>query len=238
MNLVKHYLTKSNRYNYPIKFKPKGIIMHSLGVSQPRAEVIFGNMNIPGEESVHALLELGRILQTLPFNYKCGGCGEGSKGSGNDTHIQFEICEPSGFSYIPNSATMKGYDVKKQEAYFRQIFKEAVEFCVYLCRKYKWTEKAIICHSEAHDLGIASSHADVMHWFPKHGESMDTFRAAVKKVLNTRETTRKIRIFAKPNILSKVVGHYNSNTIIVVLKEGIYFSKTNKGYVRKKFLKI
>ena len=29
-------------------------------------------------------------------------------------------------------------------------------------------------------MGIASNHSDVMHWFPKHGKSMDTFRAAVK----------------------------------------------------------
>ena len=28
---------------------------------------------------------------------------------------------------------------------------------------------------------VFSNHADVMHWFPKHGENMDTFRKAVKK---------------------------------------------------------
>ena len=26
---------------------------------------------------------------------------------------------------------------------------------------------------------IASNHGDVLHWFPKHGKSMDDFRAAV-----------------------------------------------------------
>ena len=29
------------------------------------------------------------------------------------------------------------------------------------------------------------SHGDVMHWFPKHGKSMDTFRADVKAGLAT-----------------------------------------------------
>lgn len=32
-------------------------------------------------------------------------------------------------------------------------------------------------------MGIASNHADVMHWFPKHGKSMDTFRVDVKSGL-------------------------------------------------------
>ena len=32
-------------------------------------------------------------------------------------------------------------------------------------------------------MGIASNHGDVMHWFPKHGKSMDTFRAEVNRLL-------------------------------------------------------
>ena len=30
------------------------------------------------------------------------------------------------------------------------------------------------------ELGIASNHSDPSNWFPKHGKSMDTFRADVK----------------------------------------------------------
>ena len=32
-------------------------------------------------------------------------------------------------------------------------------------------------------MGITNNHADPGQWFPKHGESMDTFRAAVKAAL-------------------------------------------------------
>ena len=32
-------------------------------------------------------------------------------------------------------------------------------------------------------MGIASNHADVDHWFPKHGKSMDAFRAEVRAAL-------------------------------------------------------
>ena len=85
-------------------------------------------------------------------------------GSSNNTHIGFEICE----------------DGLSDASYFSAVYKEAVELCVYLCKQYGLTEKNIICHCEGYRLGIASNHADVMHWFPKHGKSMDTFRADVK----------------------------------------------------------
>jgi N-acetylmuramoyl-L-alanine amidase CwlA len=127
---------------------------------------------------VHAFVDNKEIWQYLPWNHRGWHAG----GKANDTHIGFEICEPSGFSYS-GGANMVGYDVKKNEAYFQAAWKNAVNLCVFLCREYGLTEKDIICHSEGNQQGIASNHADVMHWFPKHGESMDTFRSAVKKAL-------------------------------------------------------
>ena len=73
--------------------------------------------------------------------------------------------------------------------YFNAVYKEAVELCAYLCKEYGLTEKDIICHSEGHKKGIASNHGDVMHWFPKHGKSMDTFRSDVKKLLSGNTST-------------------------------------------------
>ena len=68
-------------------------------------------------------------------------------------------------------------------------FEISVELCAYLCKQYGLTEKDILCHSEGYRKGIASNHADVMHWFPKHGKSMDTFRADVQALLSN-ETCR------------------------------------------------
>lgn len=48
--------------------------------------------------------------QTLPWNYRGWHCGSGSKGSGNDTHISFEICE----------------DGLTDVSYFNAVYKEAV----------------------------------------------------------------------------------------------------------------
>lgn len=41
----------------------------------------------------------------------------------------------------------------------------------------------ILCHVDAANLGMAIAHADVLHWFPKHGKSMDDVRADVAKLM-------------------------------------------------------
>ena len=48
----------------------------------------------------------------------------------------------------------------------------------------------IIGHYEGHRRGIASNHADPGHWFPKHGKSMDTFRAEVQRLLTVTEPSK------------------------------------------------
>src|SRR5699024_1008763 len=68
----------------------------------------------------------------------------------------------------------------------------AVELAAYLCRQYKLTEKNIIGHYEGYQKKIASNHGDPRHWFSKHGKSMDTFRAEVKKELSKGATTSKL----------------------------------------------
>lgn len=70
------------------------------------------------------------------------------------------------------------------DTYFLAAWRNAVALCVTLCKQYGFDPmKDILCHSEGYKAGIASNHADVMHWFPEHGETMDTFRAAVKAAM-------------------------------------------------------
>ena len=67
-----------------------------------------------------------------------------------------------------------------------------MELCAYLCTLYKLdplTDGVLICHSEGHKRGIASNHADVLHWFPRHGKSMDAFRQDVAEELKRGEAT-------------------------------------------------
>lgn len=190
MNLHKLILTENACYKTGRKITPKGIMVHSTGANNPNlcryvnpddgllGENRYGNhwnQDKPGGSyvCVHAFigkLADGKIAtyQTLPWDWRGWHAGNGSIGSANDTHISFEICE----------------DSLTDSSYFAAVYQEAVELCVYLCKKYDLTEKDILCHSEGYERGIASNHGDVMHWFPKHGKSMDTFRADVKKLLD------------------------------------------------------
>lgn len=73
---------------------------------------------------------------------------------------------------------------------------EAAELCAYLCKEYKLDPMAdgvIVGHYEGYKRGIASNHADPGHWFVKHGKSMDTFRAEVKRLLAESEAPPELK---------------------------------------------
>jgi N-acetylmuramoyl-L-alanine amidase len=113
--------------------------------------------------------------QTLPWNHRGWHCFGGPDGSGNDTHISIEICE----------------DGLGDAAYFSAAYKEAAELCAYLCNMYGLDpagEGVLIGHYEGYQRGIATNHADPGHWFPKHGKSMEAFRADVKALLAAMKT--------------------------------------------------
>jgi N-acetylmuramoyl-L-alanine amidase len=200
MNLHQLYLTHNECYEVGRKMAPKGIMVHSTGSNNPYIKRYVGpddgllganvygnhwNQNMDRQVCVHAFvgkLQDGTIAtyQTLPWDMVGWHSGSGSKGSANFMgYIGFEICE----------------DDLTDAAYLNAVYAEAVDLCVYLCREYRLTEKDIICHSEGHTLGIASNHGDVMHWFPKHGKSMDGFRAAVKAELEKEKETDMYKVY-------------------------------------------
>ena len=189
MQIIQKFMTQNDCYQANQKIRPQGILVHSTATPGVMAFEWFEKWNKSyknGETTrqvcVHAFLDDKDIYQYLPWDHRGWHAG----GAANNTHIGFEICEPEGFSYS-HGANMVGYDIEKHQDYFRKVFDKAVELCVYLCKMFDLTENDIITHSEGYQLGIASNHADVMHWFPKHGESMDSFRVAVKKGLNANQ---------------------------------------------------
>lgn len=186
MNLNKLLLTENACYKAGKKITVKGIMVHSTGANNPWLKRYVGpddgklgknqynnhwNTYHPGGREVCVHGFIGKLAdgtvatyQTLPWDHRGWHAG----GSANNTHIGFEICE----------------DGLSDATYFGNVYQEAVELCAYLCKQFGLTEKNIICHSEGYKQGVASNHGDVMHWFPKHGKSMDTFRAAVKALLS------------------------------------------------------
>lgn len=226
-------MTKNDCYKVGRKISPQGIMIHSTATPGVMAADWFNRWNKSyqaGETSrqvaVHAFLDDKEVWQYLPWNHRGWHCG----GRANNTHIGIEICEPGGFSYGRGSA-MVGYDTKKNEDYFRKAWDNAVKLCVQLCKTYDFTERDILCHSEGHEKGIASNHFDVMHWFPKHGENMNTFRAAVKLALNEAnadpETSSSIKVGDVVEVKSSIAKYYPGGaTIPSWVKTGSYHKVT------------
>jgi len=176
MKLTKQLLTKNDCYRAGRTIIPKGVMVHSTGADNPNTVRYTTAWNKPGvEKCVHAFVGYlmgGGIgtVQTLPWNWRGWHCGQGKKGSANDTHIAFEICE----------------DGLTDPAYFKAVYQEAAELTAYLCMQYNLDplkDEVVICHAEGHKRGIASNHGDVLHWFPKHGKTMDDFRADVARIM-------------------------------------------------------
>lgn len=201
-------LTRNECYIVGRKITPRGIMVHSTGANNPNLRRYVGpddgilghnpngnhwNIFHPGgrdigphpfkrdpqtgrcatcggrQVCVHAFIGLdrhgkARVYQTLPWDARGWHAGHTA---GNDTHIGFEICE----------------DDLRNPQYFATVYGLAVDMCAYLCKQYNLSPNTIIGHFEGHRQGIASNHADPGHWFPRHGKSMDTFRADVAEKL-------------------------------------------------------
>lgn len=191
MNLHTLIFTENSCYKAGKKIKPKGIMVHSTGANNPMLNRYVGpddgllgknkynnHWNQKMDRSICCHAFIGKLAdgsiatyQVLPWDHRGWHGASGKKGSCNDTHIGFEICE----------------DNLGSEEYFLKVYKEAAELCAMLCKQFGLSEKDVICHKEGHALGIASNHGDIMHWWPKYGKNMDTFRAEVKALLTAAE---------------------------------------------------
>lgn len=204
MELIQCLLTDNDCFRSGRTIVPRGVMVHSTGAENPnvaryvqptinqkdRSELLrilgknryANDWNRPGVgKCVHAFIGLladGTVgtVQTLPWNARGWHCGSGKKGSANNTHISFEICE----------------DGLTDPDYFADVYREAAELTAYLCRAYgidPLADGAVICHAEGARRGVASNHSDVEPWFSRQGASMDGFRRDVKELIEEETMT-------------------------------------------------
>ena len=83
----------------------------------------------------------------------------------------------------------------------------AVALCVQLCKTCGLTAADILCHSEGYTKGIASNHADVMHWWPYHSKTMDMLRAAVDKALGAQEPDYRAQVQARFGLAEETMDY-------------------------------
>ena len=221
MKLLKCLLTANDCYKAGHTIKPKGVMVHSTGADNPMLRrYVQPVATTPGREELLAQLGVNRnandwnragqwvngkwvplracvhgfigkladgsvaAVQTLPWNRRGWHAGTGYSGkSANDTHISFEICE----------------DGLADPAYFQQAYQTAAELTAMLCKEYgldPLADGVVMCHCEGFERGVASNHGDVLHWFPRHGKSMDDFRADVARAMKMEEEDDEMKYYA------------------------------------------
>ena len=191
MKLVESIMTRNPCYTAGRKITVKGLMLHSVGCPQPKASAFISSWNSSshGSSCVHGFIDGndGTVYQTLPWNHRGWHCGSGSKGSGNNTHIGVEMCEPACIRYTAGS-NFTCSDMAEAKAVAERTYEAAVELFAMLCKKYgldPLADGAIISHREGHSRGIASNHGDPEHLWAQlgMGYTMDGFRRAVKAAM-------------------------------------------------------
>jgi hypothetical protein len=191
MKLVESILTRNPCYAAGRKITVKGLMLHSVGCPQPKASAFISSWNSSshGSSCVHGFIDGndGTVYQTLPWNHRGWHCGSGNKGSGNNTHIGVEMCEPACIRYTAGS-NFTCSNLAEAKAVAKRTYEAAVELFAYLCKKYSLDPLAdgvIISHREGHSRGIASNHGDPEHLWTQLGTgyTMDGFRRAVKAAM-------------------------------------------------------
>jgi len=191
MKIIESILTKNRCYQNGRKITVKGLMLHSVGCPQPSAKAFIDHWNsAQASVCVHAVIDGndGTVYQTLPWNSRAWHCGSGNRGSGNDSYIAVEMCEPACIKY-KSGANFTCSDMVTARAIAMRTYKAAVELFAMLCQKYKLNPLAdgvILSHREGYLRGIASNHGDPTHLWTQlnMGYTMDGFRRAVKAAMD------------------------------------------------------
>lgn len=257
LSITTRFLTNNPRQKAHKSKNKTGVVQHSTGTPGAQANSFLSNWNKSScEAEAEFIIDDTGIYQCLDIGIRSWHCG----GTGNNTHVGIEICEPEDARFLDanwynlsqngkNNTTFavkavqqeldaRGYDtngidgifgsgtknavikfqqsqklsadgivgkdtlhalqnrensfvkysVDKNQSYFEDVYRKAIYTCGYILAKSKVktvTENNVLSHAEGYQKGIASNHADVGHWFPLHGKTMDDYREDVQKYMNT-----------------------------------------------------
>lgn len=198
MKIIQSICMQSDCFKAEKTIAVKGLMIHSVGCPQPKAQPFINNWNKPGAKAcVHAIVEPdGDVYQLLPWNHR----GWHGGGSSNNTHIGVEMTEPDTIRYVGGSSWEETEDGENTKAHVLATYKHAVELFAFLCNMFSLDPLAdgvIVSHSEGYKRGIASNHGDVEHLWSKFGLSMTQFRQDIKVCCDKEGTVSYISVMGK-----------------------------------------
>ncbi|MCL2568593.1 MAG: peptidoglycan recognition protein family protein [Oscillospiraceae bacterium] len=193
LDLSQSFITRNRTFSHPQTIRVRGLMIHSVGTSQPDASVFIRNWDRPeAVTSVHGVIEAGgRAFQLLPWTNRAWHAG----GAANDTHIAVEMTEPRSIRYTGSGANFVDNDPVATRAFVLDTYGTAVTLFARLCGEFQLgplSDGVIISHAEGHRRGVASNHADVEHLWSRHGLSMAQFRRDVAEAVGQAEPGEEI----------------------------------------------
>lgn len=206
MNVIQYYMTKSPywaknqnptdwRYIAYQKLKKRKKMLHSVGCNQDNPKEAADHWNRPDFDAacVHGFIGAnGDVYQTMPWNYRAPHCG----GSGNDSYIGVEMCEPPrSILYYPDPDHSSRVVIVNRAAaleFVSRTYRTAVELFAYLCEldgTDPMEDGMIVSHAEGHQRGIASNHGDPEHLWQQLGTgyTMRGFRLDVADLMRKHQ---------------------------------------------------
>lgn len=199
VTIYKAYQTKNPCYKKHQKATMVGITPHSTGAVNRDIKRYVDAPELLGvnkynnhwnkssaDKAVHAWIgyDINKnvvVVETLPPDIACWGCGKGKNGSYNRdpvAHIQFEICQGS----------------NTDSEYYHKAIEAAEDYCVHLCKRYGWDASVICSHKEAAQRGYASNHGDPDSWMKHFGDHMSNFRSRVQAKLGYDVEVKEVEV--------------------------------------------
>lgn len=137
------------------------------------------------------------------------------------------------------------YSVSNNKEYFENVYNKAVYLCAYVIKQLgsSVTNRNVVSHAEGYKLGIATNHADVGHWWPEHGKSMDDFRQDVTNYMNTgklpfgNENTSQDNV-SDSTTVSSDVSDWAIESWNKAVDKGILDGTSPKGNVTREMLAV
>lgn len=189
MELEKRYIVNNPHYKNNRIIQVKGLVLHSVGCSQPSPEVFVNIWDKPtskypaqiviGTDKAYEVLPCTKTPGKAVFTYHVG--------SANSYTIGAEMTEPSTIKYTGSGANWQDLDTAKTYKHVIRTYNNAVSIFAQLCKFHKLNplqDGVILSHRECAMRGIGTSHADVEHIWQKFGMTMNKFRQDVNTELN------------------------------------------------------
>lgn len=234
MKLIESFIRNNRTFSNPTKITPRGLMLHSVGVPQPNAQVFIRNWNnATASVSVHAFVDgENTVHQTLPWTNRAWHSG----GAANNTHIGVEMTEPSTIRYT-SGANFVDNNPTATRAFVLATYATAVQLFAVLCVQFNLNPLAdgvVVSHSEGHRRGIASNHADVEHLWGRFGLTMAQFRRDIAQrieqgaqvgteipeaILRVTTVSAPLNCRVAPNAMARVLGQFQRNTLVTATRQ-------------------